>query len=36
MDNRGVYGLQVEGHLSDRWFDWFYGLAIQNLSTKVD
>ena len=25
-----VYEIRVEGHLSDRWSDWFEGLAIRN------
>ena len=28
MEKPGVYELRVEGHLMDRWFDWFEGLAI--------
>ena len=30
MDKPGVYEIQVEGHLADRWSDWFEGLAIRN------
>ena len=30
MDTPFVYEIRVEGHLSDRWFAWFDGLAIQN------
>jgi hypothetical protein len=25
-----VYEIRVEGHLTDRWSDWFEGLAIHN------
>jgi hypothetical protein len=25
-----VYEIRVEGHLPDRWSDWFEGLAIRN------
>jgi hypothetical protein len=25
-----VYEIRVEGHLTDRWSDWFEGLAIRN------
>lgn len=25
-----VYEFRVEGHLTDRWSDWFEGLAIRN------
>ncbi len=30
MDVPRVYEIRVEGHLSDRWADWFDGLAIRN------
>ena len=30
MDQPHVYEIRVEGHLTDRWSDWFEGLAIQN------
>ena len=30
MDKPCVYEIRVEGHLTDRWSDWFDGLAIQN------
>ena len=30
MDAPHVYEILVEGHLSDRWSDWFYGLTIHN------
>jgi hypothetical protein len=30
MDNPWVYEIRVEGHLTDRWSDWFDGLAIRN------
>ena len=28
MDKPQHYEIRVEGHLSDRWSDWFEGLAI--------
>jgi hypothetical protein len=30
MDRAGVYEIRVEGHLTDRWSDWFEGLTIRN------
>ena len=30
MDHPCVYEIRVEGHLSERWTDWFEGLAIRN------
>ncbi len=30
MDAPRVYEIRVEGHLADRWSDWFEGLAIHN------
>jgi hypothetical protein len=30
MDKPSFYEIRVEGHLSDRWSDWFDGLAILN------
>jgi hypothetical protein len=30
MDTPRVYEIRVEGHLADRWSDWFEGLAICN------
>ena len=30
MDKPCVYEFRVEGHLTDRWSDWFEGLAIRN------
>jgi hypothetical protein len=30
MDRPSLYEIRVEGHLSDRWSDWFDGLAIRN------
>ncbi len=30
MDGPFVYEIRVEGHLTDRWSDWFDGLAIRN------
>ncbi len=30
MDTPWIYEIRVEGHLGDRWSDWFEGLAIRN------
>jgi len=30
MDSSHVYEIRVEGHLADRWSDWFDGLEIRN------
>ncbi len=30
MDTLHVYEIRVEGHLTDRWADWFEGLTICN------
>ncbi len=30
MDKPFFYEIRVEGHLTDRWSDWFDGLAIRN------
>ena len=30
MDQPNVYEIRVEGHLTDRWSEWFEGLAIHN------
>jgi hypothetical protein len=30
MDTPRIYEICVEGHLGDRWSDWFDGLAIRN------
>lgn len=30
MDVPRVYEIRIEGHLPDRWSDWFAGLAIHN------
>jgi len=30
MDIPRVYEIRVEGHLGDRWSDWFDGLTISN------
>jgi len=30
MDTPSFYEIRVEGHLTDRWTDWFEGLAIGN------
>jgi len=29
MDTPRLYEIRVEGHLADRWSDWFEGLAIR-------
>ncbi len=30
MDELCVYEIRVDGHLPDRWSDWFAGLAIRH------
>ncbi len=30
MDRPCIYEIRVEGHLTDRWFDWFEERAIHN------
>ncbi|UCC88405.1 MAG: hypothetical protein JSV81_03600 [Anaerolineales bacterium] len=30
MDKPCFYEIRVEGHLTDRWSDWFDGLAIRH------
>jgi hypothetical protein len=30
MDRPSIYEIRVEGHLTDRWSDWFEELAIRN------
>lgn len=30
MDVPYIYEIRVEGHLADRWSDWFEGLTIRN------
>jgi hypothetical protein len=30
MDTPHVYEIRVEGHLTDRWSEWFGGLTIRN------
>jgi hypothetical protein len=30
MDQPRFYEIHVEGHLADRWSDWFEGLAIHD------
>lgn len=30
MDAPHVYEIRVEGHLTDRWADWFDGMVIHN------
>jgi hypothetical protein len=30
MDTPRIYEIRVEGHLADRWSDWFEGLTIRN------
>lgn len=34
MDKRFIYEIRVEGHLTDRWSDWFDGLAVRNSSNN--
>ena len=30
MDKPCIYEIRVEGHLTDRWSEWFEGLTIHN------
>jgi hypothetical protein len=30
MNKTYIYEIRTEGHLTDRWSDWFGGLAIRN------
>ncbi len=30
MEKLWIYEIRFEGHLTDRWSDWFEGLAIHN------
>lgn len=30
MEKPSFYEFRIEGHLTDRWSDWFEGLAIRN------
>lgn len=30
MEKPFIYEIRVEGHLTDRWSDWFDGLTIRN------
>jgi len=30
MDKIYFYEIRIEGHLTERWSDWFEGLAIRN------
>jgi hypothetical protein len=30
MDKSNGYAIRVEGHLTERWSDWFDGLTIHN------
>ena len=30
MDTPCIYEIRMEGHLADRWSDWFEGLTIRN------
>ena len=32
MDRPCIYNIRSEGTISDRWSDWFEGLAIRNVS----
>ena len=31
MDRPCIYKIRIEGTISDRWSDWFEGLAIRNV-----
>jgi len=31
MDRPCIYNIRIEGTISDRWSDWFEGLAIRNV-----
>jgi hypothetical protein len=33
MDTPHIYEIRVEGHLADRWSEWFEGLAIRREPT---
>jgi hypothetical protein len=33
MDKPHIYEIRVEGHLTERWSDWFDGLIIHNESS---
>jgi hypothetical protein len=33
MDEPCIYEIRVKGHLTNRWSDWFEGLAIHNDSS---
>ena len=35
MEKTCLYEIRVEGHLSDRWSDWFDGLAIHNELNQI-
>ena len=35
MDKPSVYEIRVEGHLSDRWVEWFEGLEIHALNLTL-
>jgi hypothetical protein len=35
MDKLYLYEIRVEGHLTERWSEWFEGLAIRNDSGGV-
>lgn len=35
MDNAYLYEICIEGHLTDRWSDWFEGLSIHNDASGV-
>lgn len=30
MDKSCIYEIRVEGHLTERWSDWFEGMTINN------
>jgi hypothetical protein len=35
MDRACVYEIRIEGHLTDRWSDWFEGLAIHTSADSI-
>jgi hypothetical protein len=30
MDRTWIYEIRIEGHLANRWSDWFEGMAVYN------
>ncbi|MCA9905927.1 MAG: hypothetical protein KC547_18855 [Anaerolineae bacterium] len=35
MDQPHIYEIRIEGHLTDRWSDWFDGLTIRHDAPEV-